>query len=51
MLKAGVQMWFESQLDYDRIVVTVDVCIDTIEPLKYVADERRESFGERYANA
>ena len=31
--------------------MAVDMCIDTVQALEHVADERREGLGERYANA
>lgn len=34
VLEAGVEMWFETQMDNDRVVMAVDVGIDAIKPLK-----------------
>jgi uncharacterized membrane-anchored protein len=51
VFEASVEMRLETQLNYDRVVVAVDVCIDTVQALEHVADERGERLGEGYANA
>lgn len=51
VLKTGVKMGLQAKLDYDRIVVAVDVGVNAVEALEHVADERRESLWERYADA
>lgn len=40
-------MGFQTQLDDDRIVVTVDVGVDTVEALEDLANEGGEGFWER----
>lgn len=44
MLEACVQMGFKTQLDDDRVVVTVDVGVNTVEALEDLADEGGECF-------
>jgi len=44
VLEACVQMGFQTQLDDDRVVVTVDVGVDTVEALEDLADEGGECF-------
>jgi hypothetical protein len=51
VLEARVEMWFEAELDDDRVVVAVYVRIDTVKALEHVADERGEGLGEGYADA
>jgi hypothetical protein len=47
VLEAGVEMGFKSEVDDDRIVVAVDVCIDTIESLEHLLKKRSEAARER----
>ncbi len=49
VLEAGVQVRFESKLYNDRIVVTVDVGVHTVEPLEELTGESWECLGEWYA--
>jgi hypothetical protein len=51
VLEAGVEMWFESQMYDDGVMMAVDVRVDAIEALEDVADGRREVFGEGHADA
>lgn len=51
VLEARVQMRLEAQLNDDRVVVAVDVRIDTVQALEHVADERGEGLGEGHADA
>lgn len=44
VLEACVQMGFQTQLNDDRVVVTVDVGVDTVEALEDLADEGGEGF-------
>ena len=46
MLEARVEVRLEAQLNDDRIVVTVDMRIDAVEPLEQLLDQRRESLGK-----
>jgi hypothetical protein len=50
VLEACVQMWLEPQLNDDRVVVAVDVGVDTVETLEHVANERRECLREWNTN-
>ena len=34
VLEARVKMGLQAKLSYDVVVVTVDVCVDSVEPLK-----------------
>ena len=49
LLEAGVQMRFQAKLTDDRVVVAVDVCVDTVHALEYLSNQRRESLWERHA--
>lgn len=49
VLEAGIQMRFQAQLNDDRVMVAVDVRVDTIEALEDLADESREGFWESNA--
>jgi hypothetical protein len=51
VLEAGVEMRLQTQLDDDRVVVAVDMCVDTVQTLEHVPDESWESFWERNADA
>lgn len=46
VLEAGVEMWLETQVDNDRVVVAVDVRIDAIEALEDLADGLPKVLGE-----
>lgn len=46
MLEAGVEMRFESQVDYNGVMVAIYVRIYTVETLKQLAEQTREAFGE-----
>jgi hypothetical protein len=47
VLEAGVQVRFESQMDDDRVVMAVDVGVDTVEAFEDLAEEAGESLWER----
>ena len=49
MLKARVQMRFQSKLNNDRIMVAVDMGIDSVQSLEDLADQGRECFQKRNA--
>ncbi len=49
MLEACVQMRLEPQLQHDRVVVAVDVCVHAVEAFEHLPDQGREGFGERDA--
>lgn len=42
VLEAGVQMWLETEVHYDRIVVAVDMGVDTVQALEDLAEETGE---------
>lgn len=48
MLEACIEMWLETQVDNDGVMVAVDVRIDTIKTLEDLEDERAEGTWERY---
>jgi len=47
VLEAGVKMWLETQVDDNRVVVTVNVGVDSIEALENLPDCLIETLGER----
>ena len=49
VLEARVQVWLEAQLDYDRIVVAIYMCIDSVEALEDLADKGGKGLRERVA--
>lgn len=49
MLKPGIQMRLQSQTPDNAIVMTVDMRIDAIQPLKNRTDRLLEVLGERDA--
>jgi hypothetical protein len=48
LLEAGIEMRLQAELTNDWVVMTVDVCVDTVHPLEDLADKCRERFGERH---
>jgi tetrahydromethanopterin S-methyltransferase subunit B len=46
MLEASIEMWFKTKVDDDRVVVTIDVCINTVKTLEDLADSLTKSLGE-----
>ena len=44
VLEACVQMWFQSELKHDRVVVAVDMRIHSVQPLEHLADESWEGL-------
>ena len=48
MLEAGVEMWFQAQLNDDRVVVAVDVGVDSIKALEDLTYQGWECFREGY---
>lgn len=49
MLEASVQMWFETEMYHDWVVVAVDVCVDSVQTLEDLSEETGKGFGERNA--
>lgn len=49
VLKARVEMRFQSKLDNDSVVVTVDMSVNAIQPFKELTDQDRKSLWERDA--
>lgn len=49
VLEAGVQVRLEAEVYHDRVVVAVDMSVDSVQTLKDLAEETRESLGERNA--
>ena len=31
VLEASIEMWLEAQMNYDRVVVAVDVCVHAVQ--------------------
>lgn len=48
MFEACIEMGFETEVDDDGVVVTVDVCVDAVEALEDLEDERAEGTWEWY---
>ena len=46
MLEARVEMRLETQLNDNRIVMTVYMGVDAVEPLEQLLDQRRKCLGE-----
>ena len=46
MLEARVEVWLEPQLDDDRVVVAVDMCVNTIQAFEDVTEKSREGLRE-----
>jgi hypothetical protein len=51
VLEAGIQMRLKTQMHNHRVVMAVDVRVDAIQALEYLADSGRKVFGERDADA
>jgi hypothetical protein len=51
VLEAGIQMRLQSQLYHHGIVMTIDMRVDTIQPLEDLLDGCGEGFRERDANS
>lgn len=48
VLEASVEMWFQAQLDNDRVVVAVDVGVDSVKALEDLTDQGWECFRKGY---
>lgn len=46
VLEAGVQVWLETKVYHDRVVVAVDVGVDSVQTLEDLTEETRECLGE-----
>lgn len=46
VLEAGVQMWLETEVNHDRVVMAVDMGVDTVQTLENLAEKTGESLGE-----
>lgn len=49
LLEAGVQVRLQAKLTDDRVVVAVDMGVDTVHALEYLSNQRREGLWERHA--
>ena len=49
VLKASIQMGLQTKVLNDRIVVAINVSVDSVQSLKQLANERRKGLGERNA--
>jgi hypothetical protein len=50
VLEAGIEMRFEAQLNNNRVVVAVDVCVDAVETLKDISKEGGKRLREGNTN-
>jgi hypothetical protein len=46
MLEAGVEMGFEAEVYYYRVMMAVDMGVDTIQTFEDLAEETGEGLGE-----
>ena len=46
VLETGVEMWLESQVDNDGVMMTVDMGIHAVETLEDLTDQTWECFGK-----
>jgi hypothetical protein len=46
VLEAGIQMGLEPQMYDDGVVMAVDMGVDTVQTLEYLAQETRKCLGE-----
>lgn len=51
VLETGIEMWFQSEMDDDVVVMAVDVGIDTVETLEKLSHCSGEVFGKRHPDA
>jgi hypothetical protein len=51
LLKAGVEVWLQTQFPDDGVVVAVDVCIHPVHALEDLPHQRGERLGEGHADA
>jgi hypothetical protein len=49
VFEAGVQVWLETKVYHNRVVMAVDVGVDSVQTLEDLAEETRECLGERNA--
>jgi hypothetical protein len=49
VLEAGVQVWLETEVYHDGVVVAVDMGVDSVQTLEDLAEETREGLWERNA--
>jgi hypothetical protein len=42
MLEAGVKMGLKAKLSHNRVVVTVDVSVNSVHPLEYLPNHARD---------
>lgn len=48
MLEACIEMRFKAKVEDNRVVVTVNMCINAIQAFKHLADESRKCFRKRH---
>ena len=48
MFEARIEMRLEPKLDYDVIMMTIDVSIDPVEPLEQLSDQAGKCLREGY---
>lgn len=49
MLEAGVQVWLETEMYHNWVVMAVDVGVDSVQTLEDLSEETWEGLGERNA--
>lgn len=46
MLEAGVEMWFKTKVHHNRIMMAVDMGVNTVQALEDLTQKARKTFGE-----
>ncbi len=49
MLEAGIQVWLKTEMHDDRVVMAINVCVDSVETLEDLSEKTGECLGERNA--
>lgn len=49
VFEAGVEMWLETEVHDNRIMMTVDVCVDAVQAFEDLSNQGRKSLWERHA--
>ena len=49
MLEASIQVWLQTKMLNDRIVVTINVGVDSVQPLEQLANKGGEGLWKRRA--
>lgn len=46
VLEAGIQMWLEAEVHHDRVVMAVDMGVDTVQALEDLTKKTGECLGK-----